>query len=117
MEITVYHNPKCGTSRGVLQLLADNGHTPTVIEYLKTPPDRDRLEWMIAQMGVPVREMMRQKGSPYHDLGLDDPTVSDADLITHMLAEPILINRPIVVVGDQVRLCRPSETVLELIAD
>ena len=117
MDITVYHNPKCGTSRGVLQLLADKGHSPVVIEYLKTPPGRDRLEWMIARMGVPVREMMRQKGSPYFELGLDDPKVSDAELVTHMLAEPILINRPIVVVGDQVRLCRPSESVLELIAD
>ena len=116
-SLTIYHNPDCGTSRNVLAFLKDAGIEPTVIEYLKTPPDRATLESLIARMGIPVRGLLREKGSPYAELGLNDSTLSDEMIIDQMLRHPILINRPIVVTPNIVRLCRPSETVLELIAD
>lgn len=115
LAVTVYHNPACGTSRNVLTLLRDAGIEPTVIEYLATPPDRATLESLIRRMGIPVRALLREKGTPYAELGLDDPSLSDDVLIEHMLNHPILINRPIVVTEAAVRLCRPSETVLTLL--
>lgn len=113
--ITIYHNPTCGTSRNVLGLVRNSGAEPTVIEYLKTPPDRATLQALIAALGIPLREAIRQKGTPYADLGLDDPTLSDDALLDAMLQHPILINRPIVVTALGARLCRPSETVLEIL--
>ncbi|MES2247741.1 MAG: arsenate reductase (glutaredoxin) [Pseudomonadota bacterium] len=114
-DITIYHNPACGTSRNVLALIRNTGDEPTVIEYLKTPPDRATLTQLIAAMGVPVREVLRQKGTPYDELGLDDPKWSDDQLIDFMLQHPILINRPIVVTPRGTRLCRPSEAVLDIL--
>ena len=114
-DITIYHNPACGTSRNVLGLIRNTGAEPTVIEYLKTPPDRATLRALIAAMGVPVREVLRSKGTPYEELGLGDPKWSDDELIEFMLAHPILINRPIVVTPLGTRLCRPSETVLDIL--
>lgn len=114
-DITIYHNPACGTSRNVLGLIRNTGVEPTVIEYLKTPPDRATLRALIAAMGVPVREVLRSKGTPYEELGLGDPKWSDDELIEFMLAHPILINRPIVVTPLGTRLCRPSETVLDIL--
>jgi len=114
-NITIYHNPACGTSRNVLALIRNTGEEPTVIEYLKNPPDRDTLTRLIAAMGVPVREVLRQKGTPYEELGLGDPKWSDAQLIDFMLAHPILINRPIVATPLGTRLCRPSEAVLDIL--
>jgi arsenate reductase (glutaredoxin) len=114
-DITIYHNPACGTSRNVLALIRNSGETPTVIEYLKTPPDRATLERLVAAMGVPVRDVLRQKGTPYDELGLADPTWTDAQLIDFMLQHPILINRPIVVTPLGTRLCRPSEAVLDIL--
>lgn len=113
--ITIYHNPACGTSRNVLGLIRNSGAEPTVIEYLKTPPDRATLQALIAALGIPLREAIRQKGTPYAELGLDDPTLSDDALLDAMLQHPILINRPIVVTALGTRLCRPSETVLEIL--
>ena len=113
--ITIYHNPNCGTSRNVLGLIRNSGAEPEVIEYLKTPPSRERLLELIAQMNIPVRELLRRRGTPYDELKLDDPALSDADLIDAMLAHPILINRPIVVTPLGTRLCRPSEAVLEIL--
>lgn len=115
MSITIYHNPQCGTSRNTLEMIRNSGIEPTVIEYLKTPPDRATLVALIAAMRVPVREVLREKGTPYAELGLDDPKWSDAALIDFMLAHPILINRPIVVTELGARLCRPSERVLDLL--
>lgn len=114
-DITIYHNPACGTSRNVLALIRNTGDEPTVIEYLKTPPDRAALAQLIAAMGVPVREVLRQKGTPYDELGLGDPKWSDEQLIDFMLQHPILINRPIVVTPLGTRLCRPSEAVLDIL--
>ena len=114
-DITIYHNPACGTSRNVLALIHNSGETPTVIEYLKTPPDRATLERLIAAMGVPVRDVLRQKGTPYDELGLGDAKWTDAQLIDFMLQHPILINRPIVVTPLGTRLCRPSEAVLDIL--
>ena len=114
-DITIYHNPACGTSRNVLALIRNSGEAPTVIEYLKAPPDRATLERLIAGMGVPVRDVLRQKGTPYDELGLGDPTWTDAQLIDFMLQHPILINRPIVVTPLGTRLCRPSEAVLDIL--
>jgi len=114
-DITIYHNPACGTSRNVLALIRNSGEEPEVIEYLKTPPDRATLERLIAAMGVPVRDMLRQKGTPYDELGLGDPKWTDAQLIDFMLQHPILINRPIVVTPLGTRLCRPSEAVLDIL--
>lgn len=115
MTVTIYHNPNCGTSRNTLAMIQASGETPTVIEYLQTPPDRATLESLIARMGITPRDLLRRKGTPYDDLGLDDPTMTDAQLIDAMMAHPILINRPIVVTDRGVRLCRPSEQVLDLL--
>ncbi|MBP6892973.1 MAG: arsenate reductase (glutaredoxin) [Gammaproteobacteria bacterium] len=114
-DITIYHNPDCGTSRNVLALIRNSGEEPLVIEYLKTPPDRQTLVGLIAAMGMPVRALLREKGTPYVELGLDAPTWSDEQLIDFMGQYPILINRPIVVTPLGTRLCRPSETVLDLL--
>lgn len=113
--ITIYHNPACGTSRNVLAMIRNSGEEPVVIEYLKTPPDRATLTALIAAMGVPVRAVLREKGTPYAELGLDDPKWSDEQLIGFMLQYPILINRPIVVTPLGTMLCRPSETVLDIL--
>jgi len=115
--VTIYHNPACGTSRNVLGLIRNSGVEPTVIHYLETPPDRAQLERLIAALGIPLRDLLRQKGTPYAELGLDDPHLSDAELIAAMLRHPILINRPIVVTPLGTRLCRPSEQVLEILPD
>ncbi len=115
MTVTIYHNPKCGTSRNVLAMIRASGEKPVVIEYLKDPPSRERLKALIAAMGIPVRALLRKKGTPYGELGLDDPKWSDAELIDFMLAHPILIERPIVVTPKGVKLCRPSETVLDIL--
>ena len=115
MSVTIYHNPACGTSRNTLALIRNTGIEPKVIEYLKTPPDRATLTGLIARMGVPVRDVIREKGTPYTELGLDDPKWTDAQLIDFMLQHPILINRPIVVTGLGARLCRPSEAVLDIL--
>jgi arsenate reductase len=114
-DITIYHNPACGTSRNVLALIRNTGDEPTVIEYLKTPPDRATLKQLIAAMDMPVREVMRRKGTPYDELGLDDAKWSDDELIGFMLQHPILINRPIVMTPLGTRLCRPSEAVLDIL--
>ena len=116
MRVTIYHNPSCGTSRNTLSMIRNAGIEPTVIEYLKTPPDRATLEALIAAMGVPVREIIREKGTPYAELGLADPKWTDAQLIDFMVQHPILINRPIVVTERGTRLCRPSEVVLDILA-
>lgn len=113
--ITIYHNPACGTSRNVLGLIRNSGVEPTVIEYLKTPPDRATLQTLAAASGLPLRDLMRQKGTPYAELGLDDPTLDDGALLEAILQHPILLNRPIVVSPLGTRLCRPSETVLEIL--
>jgi arsenate reductase len=114
-SITVYHNPKCGTSRNALELLRNKGFEPEVIEYLKTPPDKATLTALIQKMGVPVRDMMRRKGSPYDELDLDNPTWTDDALIDLMLEQPILINRPIVVTAKGVVLARPIEKIDEIL--
>ncbi len=113
--VTIYHNPQCGTSRNVLALIRNAGIEPEVIEYLKTPPTREALRELVAQMAVPLREVIREKESVYKDLGLDDATLADEALIDAMLAHPILINRPIVVTPLGTRLCRPSEAVLDIL--
>jgi arsenate reductase len=115
VTITIYHNPACGTSRNVLALIHNSGEAPRVVEYLKTPPERSELVDLIGRMGIPVRGLLRRKGTPYDALGLDAPTWTDDQLIDLMLAQPILINRPIVVTPLGVRLCRPSETVLDIL--
>lgn len=113
--ITIYHNPDCGTSRNVLGLIRNSGAEPRVIEYLKTPPSRAELVMLVAQMGITPRQLLREKGTPFHELGLDDPKWSDDELIDAMLLHPILINRPIVVTPLGVKLCRPSEAVLDIL--
>ncbi len=113
--VTIYHNPACGTSRNTLAMIRASGVEPEVIEYLITPPSRERLIALIQGLGCSARELLREKGTPYADLGLDNPSMSEADLIDAMLAHPILINRPIVVTQKGVRLCRPSELVLPLL--
>ena len=113
--ITIYHNPACGTSRNTLALIRNSGEDPQVIEYLKTPPTREQLVELIAAMGVPVRSVLRKKGTPHEELGLDDPKWTDDQLIDFMIGHPILINRPIVVTPLGTRLCRPSEAVLDLL--
>ncbi len=117
MKITIYHNPKCGTSRNTLAILQQAGTEPEVIEYLKTPPSRERLAELIAMMEMPVRDLMRRKGTPYEELHLDDPKWSDDQLIDFMVEHPILMNRPVVVADKQAKLCRPSEALLELLPD
>ena len=115
MSVTIYHNPDCGTSRNTLAMIRQSGVEPTIIEYLKTPPTRERLVELIKAMDIPVRALLREKGTPFHELALDDPKWSDDELIDQMLAHPILINRPIVVTPKGVKLCRPSEAVLDLL--
>jgi arsenate reductase len=114
-NVTIYHNPGCGTSRNVLALIRNSGEQPTVVEYLKNPPDRATLESLIAAMGIPVRALLREKGTPYAELGLGDPEWGDDELVGFMLRHPLLINRPIVVTPLGTKLCRPSETVLDLL--
>jgi arsenate reductase (glutaredoxin) len=115
MTVTIYHNPGCGTSRNVLGLIRNTGQEPVVIEYLKSPPARGELKDLIARMHVPVRDILRRKGTPYDALGLGDPELDDERLLDAMMTHPILINRPIVVTPLGVKLCRPSETVLDIL--
>jgi arsenate reductase (glutaredoxin) len=115
MTVTIYHNPACGTSRNTLAIIRASGEQPVVIEYLKTPPDHARLKQLIAAMGLAPRGLLREKGAPYAELGLADPTLSDDALLDAMLAHPILINRPIVETPKGTRLCRPSELVFDLL--
>lgn len=115
MTVTIYHNPDCGTSRNTLAMIRQSGVEPAVIEYLKTPPSREKLVELIKAMGLSARALLREKGTPFRDLGLDDPKWSDDELIDQMLAHPILINRPIVVTPKGTRLCRPSEAVIDLL--
>jgi arsenate reductase len=115
MDIKIFHNPSCGTSRNTLALIRNAGVEPQVIEYLKTPPSREELKEMIAKAGLTVREAIREKGTPYAELGLDNPAMTDEELLDAMLANPILINRPFVVTPAGVRLCRPSEAVLDIL--
>ncbi len=115
VEIAIYHNPDCGTSRNVLGLIRKSGVEPRVVEYLKTPPVRGELADLIRRMGVPVRDVLRRKGTPFDDLGLGDPSLTDDQLLDAMVAHPILINRPIVVTPLGVKLCRPSEAVLDIL--
>ncbi len=115
MTVTIYHNPKCGTSRNVLAMIQRSGEEPVVIEYLKDPPSRERLKELIAAMGIPVRALLRERGTPYAALGLSDPKWTDEELLGFMVAHPILIERPIVVAPKGVRLCRPPETVLDIL--
>jgi len=113
--ITIYHNPACGTSRNTLALIRNSGEDPQVIEYLKTPPSREDLVWLIRRMGISVRSLLREKGTPYAELGLANPALSDDQLLDAMMTHPILINRPIVETPLGVRLCRPSEAVLDIL--
>lgn len=113
--ITIFHNPACGTSRNTLALLRHAGIEPAVIEYLKTPPSKARLKALVAAMGIPVRALLREKGTPYEELNLRDAKWSDEQLLDFMLQHPILINRPIVETQLGTRLCRPSEAVLEIL--
>lgn len=115
MDVIIYHNPACGTSRNTLGLIRNAGVEPHVIEYLKTPPTRTMLTNLIARIGVSVRSVLRQKGTPYVDQGLAEVAISDDALLDAMMAHPILINRPIVVTPRGVRLCRPSEAVIDLL--
>ncbi|EHM02458.1 arsenate reductase [Acetobacteraceae bacterium AT-5844] len=115
MTITIYHNPACGTSRNTLALIRNSGEEPEVIEYLKVPPTREELVELIRRMGIPVRDVLRQKGTPYEELGLGNPSLTDDQLLDAMMAHPILINRPIVVTPLGVKLCRPSEVVLDIL--
>lgn len=115
MSITIYHNPACGTSRNTLAMIRQSGVEPVVIEYVKTPPSRETLKELIAAMGMTPRALLREKGTPYKELGLGDPKWTDDELLDFMMAHPILINRPIVVTPKGVRLCRPSEDVIDLL--
>lgn len=117
MTVTIYHNPACGTSRNTLAMIRQSGEDPHVIEYLKTPPARDELIRLIKAMGITPRELLREKGTPYAELGLGDPSLTDDALIDAMMAHPILINRPVVVTEKGAALCRPSEKVLSLLAN
>jgi arsenate reductase len=117
MTTTIYHNPACGTSRNVLALIRNSGEEPNIIEYLKTPPARDELVDLIGRMGMTVRDLLRRKGTPYDELKLDNPDLTDDELIDTMMAHPILINRPIVITSRGVKLCRPSEAVLDILPD
>ena len=115
MDAIIYHNPACGTSRNTLAMIRSAGIEPHVIEYLKTPPSRALLQQLIARMGLTVRALLREKGTPYAELGLGDAALTDDQLLDAMMAHPILINRPIVVTPKGVKLCRPSELVLDLL--
>ena len=114
-QVTIYHNPACGTSRNVLALIRSTGVEPQVIEYLKSPPDRANLESLLARMGMKPRQLLREKGTPYGQLVLADEHLSDAQLLDAMMSHPILINRPIVVTPWGVKLCRPAETLLDIL--
>ena len=114
-NITIYHNPKCGTSRNVLAMIRQSGVEPQIIEYLKTPPEREKLVALIGAMGAPVRDLLRRRGTPYDELGLDDDKWSDDELIDFMVAHPILMNRPVVVTPKGTKLCRPAEAVLDIL--
>lgn len=115
IDIVIYHNPDCGTSRNTLAMIRNAGIEPHVVEYLKTPPSRTLLVQLIARMGIPVRDLLREKGTPYVELGLQDETLTDEQLLDAMMDHPILINRPIVVSPMGVKLCRPSEVVLDIL--
>jgi arsenate reductase (glutaredoxin) len=115
MSVTIYHNPDCGTSRNVLAMIRESGEEPEIVEYLINPCTRDGLVELIVAMGIPVRALLREKGTPYEELGLADPKWSDDELLDFMIAHPILINRPIVITPKGVRLCRPSDRVLDLL--
>jgi arsenate reductase (glutaredoxin) len=115
VSVTIYHNPNCGTSRNTLGLIRNTGTEPTVIEYLKTPPSRAELTDLIDRMGISVRDLLRRKGTPFDELGLDDTALTDDQLLDAMMVHPILINRPIVVTPLGVKLCRPSEVVLDIL--
>jgi arsenate reductase (glutaredoxin) len=115
VTVTIYHNPNCGTSRNVLGMIRQSGEEPVIIEYLKTPPTRERLKELIAAMGIPVRALLREKGTPYAELELGDPKWADDQLLDFMIAHPILINRPMVITPKGVKLCRPSEPVLDIL--
>lgn len=115
MSVTIYHNPDCGTSHNTLAMIRQSGVEPAVIEYLKTPPSRETLKQLIAAMGITVRALLREKGTPYKELGLADSKWTDDELLDFMMAHPILINRPIVVTPRGTRLCRPSEAVIDLL--
>lgn len=114
-RVTIYHNPACGTSRNTLAMIRNSSEEPQVIEYLKTPPGRETLKQLIAALGLPVREVLRRKGTPYDELKLDDPAWTDEQLIDFVVQHPILLNRPIVVTPLGTRLCRPSEAVLDIL--
>jgi arsenate reductase len=114
-DVTIFHNPSCGTSRNVLALIRATGIEPEVIEYLKTPPTKARLKELLAAMGITVRDLLREKGTPFAELKLDDPKWTDEELLAFMTQQPILINRPIVVTPLGTRLCRPSEAVLDIL--
>ena len=115
MDVIIYHNPDCGTSRNTLAMIRNAGIEPHVVEYLKTPPSREMLTQLIQRMGISVRALLREKGTPYAELGLSDPALTDDQFLDAMMAHPILINRPIVVTPKGVKLCRPSEEVLDLL--
>ena len=117
MTIIIYHNPACGTSRNTLALIRNSGVEPTVIEYLKTPPNKARLQELLAALGISARALLREKGTPYAELGLDDPKWSEDELLDCMVQHPILMNRPVVLTPLGARLCRPSEVVLEILPD
>jgi arsenate reductase len=117
MNVTIYHNPDCGTSRNTLAMIRNGGIEPTVIEYLQSPPSRDQLVKMIADAGLTVRQAIREKGTPYAELGLDNPALSDNRLLDAMLKDPILINRPFVITPLGTRLARPSEVVLDILPE
>lgn len=116
VTVTIYHNPACGTSRNTLALIRQSGTEPEIIEYLKTPPSRERLKELLAAMGIGPRELLRKKGTPYEELGLGDAKWTDDQLIDFMIAHPILIERPVVVTPKGARLCRPTDKVLEILS-
>jgi len=115
MRLTIYHNPNCTTSRNVLRLLQEAGQAPTVVEYLKTPPTRARMKELLAAMDMKPRDVLRRSGTPYESLGLDDPALTDDQILDALEAHPILMQRPIVASGKGVRLCRPMERVYEIV--
>lgn len=117
MSVRIYHNPQCGTSRNTLALLREAGEEPEIVEYLKTPPTRDELADLIARMGIAPRDLLRRSGTPYDEMGLDDPKWTDDQLIDLMVETPVLIQRPIVVTSKGVRLCRPPETANEILPE
>jgi arsenate reductase len=114
-DITIYHNPACGTSRNTLALIRNSGAEPDVIEYLKNPPGKERLQQLLAAMGIPARELLRQKGTPYEELGLGDSKWTEDELVDFMVQHPILMNRPVVLTPLGAKLCRPSELVLDIL--